>query len=169
MEMMKSLQNKYWVFSLTIFTVILLDQFSKAYVNSVLRLHESWVVIEGFMNITHVRNPGAAFGFLAQASPVFRSLFFVIVSLLAIGLIFHYLVKIQANKPWFFFALSLVLSGALGNLIDRLRFGEVVDFIDIYWTKYHWPAFNVADSAISLGALILILEVLRRRTENMEA
>jgi len=167
MEAMKpNLLNKYSVFSLTVFTVLLLDQLSKAYINSAMRIHESWVVIEGFLNLTHVRNPGAAFGFLARTSPIFRSFFFVLISLLAIGLILHYLVKSREHQPWLFFALSLVLGGALGNLIDRLRFGEVVDFIDIYWTKYHWPAFNVADSAISAGAVILILVVLRHRTED---
>ena len=164
--MKRHLLNKYLIFAITVFTVILLDQLSKAYINSAMRLHESWVVIEGFMNLTHVRNPGAAFGFLAQTSPLFRSLFFVLISLLAIGLIFHYLVKTRAHQPWLFFALSLVLGGAIGNLIDRLRFGEVIDFIDIYWARYHWPAFNVADSAISLGAVILILEILRHRNKN---
>jgi len=157
------LSRKYIICLVTVSLIVLLDQLTKLYVYSSMRLYESWPVVEGFFNISYVRNPGAAFGFLAHASPIFRSIFFALVTVLAIGLICYYLVKSRADQPRLVFALSLILSGALGNLIDRVRFGEVVDFIDVYWRTYHWPAFNIADSAISLGALIMALEMLKNQ------
>lgn len=131
-----------------------------------MRLHESIPVIQGLFSITYVRNPGAAFGFLADASPLFRSIFFVAVTVLAIILVMHYIRKSRAEEPFLTFALSLVLSGAVGNLIDRIRFGEVIDFLDVYIGSYHWPAFNVADSAISVGAVILFIGLTRRGRER---
>ena len=153
--------NRYVIFFLTLITVTLSDQLTKAFIQATMSLHSSWTVIAGFLNITYVRNPGAAFGFLAQAAPGFRAIFFVLVTLLAIGMILYYLAKTQTGQTWLVFALSLILSGALGNLIDRLRFGEVIDFIDVYWRSHHWPAFNVADAAISVGAVIMILVMMR--------
>jgi signal peptidase II len=88
--------------------------------------------------------------------------------LLAIGMIIYYLVKSRTDQPRLVFALSLILSGALGNLIDRLRFGEVIDFIDVYFRSHHWPAFNVADAAISVGAMIMILEMVKHRKDDTE-
>lgn len=158
--------NKYIIFFLTVITVTLLDQLTKAFIHAAMSLYSSWVVIDGFLSITYVRNPGAAFGFLAQASPLFRSIFFVLVTLLAIGMILYYLVTSRADQPRLVLALSLIFSGALGNLIDRLRFGEVIDFIDVYFRSHHWPAFNVADAAISVGAMIMILEMVKHRGDD---
>lgn len=150
--------------------ILLLDQITKFYVDSLMRLHESIPVIQGLFSITYVRNPGAAFGFLADASPLFRSIFFVAVTVLAIILVLHYIWKSRAKEPFLTFALVLILSGAVGNLIDRIRFGEVIDFLDVYIGTTHWPAFNVADSAISVGAVILIIELTRRgRQERTDA
>jgi signal peptidase II len=146
--------------------VTLLDQLTKAFIHATMSLYSSWVVIDGLLSITYVRNPGAAFGFLAQASPFFRAIFFVLVTLLAVGMILYYLVKSRADQPRLVFALSLILSGALGNLVDRLRFGEVIDFIDVYFRSHHWPAFNVADAAISVGAMIMILEMVKHRKDD---
>jgi signal peptidase II len=160
--------NKYVIFFLTVIIVTLLDQMTKAFIHATMSLYSSWVVIDGFLSITYVRNPGAAFGFLAHASPLFRSIFFVLVTLLAIGMIIYYLVKSRTDQPRLVFALSLILSGALGNLIDRLRFGEVIDFIDVYFRSHHWPAFNVADAAISVGAMIMILEMVKHRKDDTE-
>jgi signal peptidase II len=160
------LLNKYIIFFGTVITTVLLDQLTKAYIHATMPLYSSWVVIDGFLSITYVRNPGAAFGFLAQASPLFRSIFFVLVTVLAIGMILYYLVKSRAGQPSLVFALSLILSGALGNLIDRVRFGEVIDFIDVYFRSHHWPAFNVADAAISVGAMIMILEMVKHRKDE---
>jgi signal peptidase II len=155
------LKTKYIILFATVVVMTLLDFITKAYISSTMFLHESFVVIGGFLNITYVRNPGAAFSFLADAPPVFRFVFFVTVTVLAIILVLTYITRSKIEEPFMTFALSLILSGAVGNLIDRVRFGEVIDFIDVYVGSYHWPAFNVADSAISVGAVILLLEMFR--------
>jgi signal peptidase II len=146
--------------------VVLLDQLSKAWILATLKLHEGFSLIDGFFNVVHVRNPGAAFGFLAGAPPLFRYIFFIAVTVAAILLILHYLRTSRIEETSLISALALILAGAVGNLIDRVRFGEVVDFLDVYMGSYHWPAFNVADSAISVGAACLIVILLRRRTEG---
>lgn len=153
------LKKKYIVPFMTVAVVTLLDFITKAYISSAMSLHESFVVIGGFLNITYVRNPGAAFSFLADTPAIFRSIFFISVTVLAIVLVLYYIAKSKIEEPLMIFSLSLILSGAVGNLIDRVRFGEVVDFIDIYITSYHWPAFNVADSAITVGVVIMILQL----------
>jgi len=160
------LHNKYLICLLTVISVIILDQWSKIYISSALPLYNSRAIIEGLLSITHVMNKGAAFGFLAQATPLFRAIFFMLVTIAAIILIFYYMLKSRADQPGLVFALSLILGGALGNMIDRLRFGAVVDFVDVYWKTYHWPAFNVADSAISLGAVLMIVEMWKRRKDE---
>jgi signal peptidase II len=146
--------------------VVLLDQLSKIWIVASLRLHEGFPLIDGFFNIVHVRNPGAAFGFLAAAPPLFRSVFFIAVTVAAILLILRYLRVSRIEEPSLVWALALILSGAVGNLIDRVRFGEVVDFLDVYVGAYHWPAFNVADSAITVGAVMLMMVLLSRRKER---
>ena len=148
--------------------VILLDLATKAWILSTMRIYDSFVVVEGFFSITHVRNPGAAFGFLAGAPPLFRYLFFIAITVAAIALILYYLHSSRIEEPSLVSALALILAGAVGNLIDRIRFGEVVDFLDVYIGSYHWPAFNVADSAITVGAGVLMAILLRRRKERTD-
>lgn len=157
------MKKKYLLFFVTTATVIILDQIMKAYVISTMSIHESFAVIEGFFNITYIRNPGAAFGFLAGASPIFRQVFFLSAAIAVILLILHGIRKSGEKEFLLVFSLSLLLAGAAGNLIDRVRFGEVVDFLDVYLGHYHWPAFNIADVAISTGAAILILIMLKRK------
>ncbi len=158
------MKTKYIIFFVTLAAVVLLDQFLKAYIGATMNLHESIPVIDGYFNITYVKNPGAAFGFLANSAPEFRSLFLITVTVIAIVLILYFISKNTAKEVLLTFSLSLILGGAVGNLIDRIRFGEVTDYLDFYISSYHWPAFNVADSAISLGALVLVVEIFRRRT-----
>ena len=148
--------------------VVLLDQLSKAWILSTLKIHEGFSLVDGFFNIVHVRNPGAAFGFLSGAPPMFRYTFFIVVTVAAILLILHYLRTSRIETPFLASTLALILAGAVGNLIDRVRFGEVVDFLDVYVGAHHWPAFNVADSAISVGAVCLVAILLRRRKEPTE-
>ena len=100
-------------------------------------------------------------GFLAGASPRFRILFFIAITLLALGLILYYLYQATEAEGFQAACLSLIFAGAAGNLIDRVRFGEVVDFLDVHWGVHHWPAFNVADAAISAGAILLVLALIR--------
>ena len=156
------------IFMAIAIAVVLLDQATKAWITSTMRLHDSFAVIGGFFNITYIRNPGAAFGFLAGASPLFRYTFFLAVTMAAILLILHYVRASRMDEPAQISALALILAGAVGNLIDRIRFGEVVDFLDVYIGSHHWPAFNVADSAISVGAAILVVILLRKRNERTE-
>ena len=158
--------KKYILFGVTIVLIILFDQVTKVYIDSSMQLHDSFPVIQGFFSITYVRNPGAAFGFMAGASPLFRYIFFVAITVTAIVLILYYIRKSKAEELRLTFSLSLILSGAIGNLIDRIRFGEVIDFLDVYLGSYHWPAFNVADSAISVGAVILFMELIKRGKER---
>jgi signal peptidase II len=160
------LKKKYFILSATVAAVVLLDYITKAYIDSNMSLHESIAVIGGFLNVTYVRNPGAAFSFLASASPGFRSVFFLTVTVLAIILVLYYIAKSKTEEPLMVFALSLILSGALGNFIDRVRLGEVIDFIDVHLGDYHWPAFNVADSAITVGAFIMLFALFKRPKER---
>ncbi|MHB8829454.1 MAG: signal peptidase II [Syntrophales bacterium] len=149
--------------------VLFLDQATKAWIVSTMRLHDSYAVINGFFNITSVRNPGAAFGFLAGAPPLFRTIFFIAITVGAILLILYYLRVSTIDDYPLIVSLALIFAGAAGNLIDRVRFGEVVDFLDVYLGNYHWPAFNVADSAITVGAFVMIVAMLRRRKEQNDA
>ncbi|MBN1545616.1 MAG: signal peptidase II [Syntrophaceae bacterium] len=153
--------KKYGLFAITAVAVLLMDQLSKFWIDSSMALHESISVLSGFFSITYVRNPGAAFGFLASASPAFRYTFFIAVNILAITLILAYIRKSTLSQYRLILGLALIMAGAVGNLIDRLRFGEVVDFLDFYIGSLHWPAFNVADSSITVGAFFLILDLWR--------
>lgn len=159
------MNKKNVIFLLTATLIVIFDQLTKAWILSSMRLHESFAVINGFFSITSVRNPGAAFGFLAGAPPLFRAIFFIAVTVGAIVLIFYYLRVSKIDDYPLILSLSLIFSGAAGNLIDRVRFGEVVDFLDVYIGRYHWPAFNVADSAITIGAVVMIMVMFRRRKE----
>lgn len=156
------MKKSYLIFFITAAVLIALDQLTKALVASNLQLHDSVPLINGFLNLVHVRNPGAAFGFLAKAPGWFRSVFFITVTIGAILLILYYLKQTAAADQNQVVALSFIFAGAVGNLIDRVRFGEVIDFIDVYVSSHHWPAFNVADSAISAGAVLLVISLLKR-------
>jgi signal peptidase II len=161
-------QKKYVLMLAIAGAVVILDQLTKAWITMAMRIHEGFPVVDGFFNIVHVRNPGAAFGFLAGASPVFRSVFFIAVTAAAILIILQYLRKTRVEELSLVAALALIVAGAVGNLIDRVRFGEVVDFLDVYIGTYHWPAFNVADSAITCGAILLAMILLKRRKDGPE-
>ncbi len=147
--------GNYKVFALTAGISLLLDQLTKIYIDSTFRLYESIPVIENFFNITYVRNPGAAFGILADSA--IRIPFFIGVSIIASIGILWYQRKVERADHWQHFALGLIFSGAVGNLIDRVRRGEVIDFLDVHWYQYHWPAFNIADSAICVGVGIMFI------------
>ena len=136
--------------------VVSLDQMSKLWVRSQLGLYETVPVI-GCLSLTHVRNTGSAFGLFTNQ--VFLLTLVAIVGLVAILLAYRYLSKIGLLSS---FALGLVFGGAVGNLIDRLRLSYVTDFVDVrLWRDFHWPAFNVADSAITVGAIVLVVFILR--------
>jgi signal peptidase II len=144
--------------------VLILDQVTKALILKQLPLGGRLTVVPGFFDITHVHNPGGAFGFLAAMSAEVRSLLFVAVSLLAAGLIVYFYWQTPARHRLLAFGLALVFGGAVGNLLDRIRLGIVVDFLDVYIKDLHWPAFNVADSAITVGVFIFAFYLLFRKT-----
>lgn len=145
--------------SITVF-IISLDQFTKSMILKQFRLGESISIFTGFFNLTYVQNRGAAFGFLAQADPAFRIPFFIFVPIIALSSIAFVFRKLGEKDIKLSIALSLVISGAIGNLIDRLRLGYVVDFLDFHWKwGYHFPAFNVADSAICIGVGLIMLDM----------
>jgi signal peptidase II len=148
--------------------VLVLDQTTKALVLKHLPLGDSIPVIPGFFDLTHVHNPGGAFGFLSGMSAEFRGLLFVAVSLLAVGLILYFYWQTPVRQRFLAVGLSLIFGGAVGNLVDRIRFGIVVDFLDLYAGELHWPAFNVADSAITVGVLIFGYHILfhKDRTDS---
>lgn len=145
--------------SLTVAIGVLLDQLSKLYIDRSFDLYESVTVFENFFHITYIRNRGAAFGILSDNA--LRLPFFMVVSLIAIIGIVWYLRHLRKDQTLSVLALGMILSGAIGNLIDRVRLGEVIDFIDVHWYSYHWPAFNVADSAICVGVGLLMIETWR--------
>lgn len=141
--------------------VLLADQATKWLVLQTMPLGEV-IPITGFFNLVHVRNPGAAFSFLADAGGWQRWLF----ALFALGVsaLLIFMMRRAPEQRLFCFAAALVIGGAIGNLIDRLVFGEVIDFLDFHWQGWHWPAFNIADSGITVGAFLIIAdEFLRMR------
>jgi signal peptidase II len=135
--------------------VVIVDQLSKYFVRSTFSLHES-IEVTPFFNLVFVFNRGAAFSFLSDASGWQRTFFITLA--LAASLWIVWLLRKHATQVLFCFALSLILGGAIGNVIDRLVFGAVVDFLDYHQRGHHWPVFNVADSAISCGAALLVWE-----------
>ena len=149
--------SRYSLLAIISLVILILDQATKLYVDTAFRLHESVPVIPGFFHLTYVRNKGAAFGILADSAV--RIPFFIGISIVAMIGILWYLQRISDNRKLARFALALVFSGALGNLIDRIRLGEVIDFLDVFWRSYHWPAFNVADSAITVGVTLLLIDM----------
>lgn len=150
-----------WGVALTIAAVVLaLDQATKAWVLQNLPGMPPLTVIPGFFDLTFARNTGGVFGLLAGAPSLARRLFFVGSTAIALGVIVVFLRRWGRESRLLTVALSLVAGGAIGNLVDRLRFGSVVDFIDWYWGSYHWYTFNIADSAISTGAVLLIVHSL---------
>lgn len=139
--------------------ILALDIGTKYLAHIFLRKVHSISVIPNFFHLTYVENRGAAFGFLANTSARFRMPFFILVSLLAIIFIVILYQKTEGGG-WVHLALIFIMAGALGNLIDRLRLGWVIDFLDFHWYQYHWPAFNVADTVICIGVGILIINML---------
>lgn len=152
------MKNKLILLAITTLIVIVIDQLTKNYILAAFEYGESIDVVNNFFNITYVRNYGAAFGMLSKIEPKFRDLFFLLMPPFAMTVIFMMLKTSPANESIRKLALSAVFAGALGNYIDRLRFGYVVDFLDFHWYQhYSWPAFNVADMSIVCGVTVLIL------------
>lgn len=150
--------------------VLVLDQLTKALVRESLPLHGTVAVIPNLFHLTLVTNRGALFGLLHDLPDPYRSSLFTLVPLLAIGLIVYFQVRTSLRDVLAHAGLALILGGAIGNLLDRLRFGHVIDFLDVFIRDRHWPAFNIADSSICLGVGLLVLDlVLQGRRGTPEA
>lgn len=141
--------------------VVVLDQVTKYLVRRSLPLHDSVTVIPGILNFTHVRNTGAAFGMLNGVEFPFKTVVIAVIAMGALLAVAVYARRIAQDQFLSRLGLALILGGAAGNLIDRLALGSVVDFVDVYWRTYHFWAFNVADSAISVGVALMILDMIR--------
>ena len=159
----RELLIKYAKFAAVAALVIVLDQITKQLVLNKMPLYDCIVVIPGFFNLTHVHNPGGAFGLLAQNSAVWRHWLFLGAGFFALGIILYFYHNTPKTLPWLAGALAMIFGGAIGNMIDRIRFGEVVDFLDFYIASYHYPTFNVADSAVTVGIGIFILHILLKK------
>ncbi|HSS64931.1 MAG TPA: signal peptidase II [Gammaproteobacteria bacterium] len=153
----RELRNLHWLWLSA--AVVGLDQLSKQVASHMLDLHQPVAVIP-YLNLTLTHNTGAAFSFLSDAGGWQRWFFAGLTVLVAIVIVI-WLTRLKPGQRWLAGALSLVLGGALGNLWDRLVIGAVVDFIDVYYQSWHWPAFNLADSAICIGAVMLVVSTFR--------
>ncbi|MCI0453449.1 MAG: signal peptidase II [Candidatus Dadabacteria bacterium] len=142
--------------------IIILDQITKVLIRSSVALHES-ISLLPFLDITHLRNRGAAFGILNELPDTVRMPLFVLILVVAVVAIFAFLKRAESRDRIMVISLSLILGGAIGNSIDRFRLRYVTDFIDFHWfgnPKYHWPPFNVADAAITIGVILILLQAL---------
>lgn len=143
---------------ITTFLIVALDQISKGLILKYVGPGEVIEVIPRIFNLTLTFNKGAAFGFLANTSDTVRLMGLFVATVTALSVVGYFLMREYRQDACGQIALAMVLGGAFGNIIDRLRFGAVVDFLDIYYSSYHWPAFNIADSAICIGVAVLILK-----------
>ncbi len=162
------MSKKSWLRLIMVSTsVVLADQFTKYLIKINLALYEQVIVITNFFNITYILNPGGAFGFFANQSPEIRKFIFLFMSSAVAVLILWFYKRCAAEYIFLSYGFALIFGGAVGNLIDRFRFGQVVDFLDFYIGTAHWPAFNVADSAISVGMTILIYHILFNKIPDL--
>lgn len=160
--------KKYFILLGVVVVVLALDQWTKHLVHRDFRWGESRAILESFFSLTYVRNTGAAFGLLHRAPAYFRDPFFIIVPVIALFVIGFVLFRLDSRQYLTAGALSLIVAGAVGNLIDRLRFGFVIDFLDFYWKDYHWPAFNVADAAIVIGVSLMFLQSFKQGNQYLD-
>lgn len=155
--------KKYLGIALIIVAIIALDQASKLWIDAALPRHDQIEVIPQCLHIVHVRNPGVAFGLLQNIPGAYRATLLTATTVLALVLLLVLLTQTYPAQRLERWCLVLIMGGAVGNLIDRVRLGEVIDFIDVHWANlYHWPAFNVADSCISTGITCMVLLELKR-------
>ena len=154
------MSNRYVKLMFIAGSICILDQVTKALIVATIGVFDTITIIPGFFNLTHIYNPGGAFGFLSRSTSELRHLFFLISSFVAMGLILFLYAKTPPQQRLLELALALILGGAFGNIIDRIRIGKVIDFLDVYIKNFHWPAFNVADSAITIGICLFMYHLL---------
>ena len=153
------MKNKYVLLFFVSGVLIVMDQYTKLMVSLHIPLNYSVKVVEGFFNFTHIRNSGVAFGLFASQQSEYKALMFIAIStiaIIAILVIFHQTPK---EKKMVQTGLILIFSGAIGNLIDRVLHGEVIDFVDFFINRHHFPAFNIADSCITVGVIMMVIDL----------
>lgn len=160
--------NRYLLASIWTVVVVVLDQLTKAWASSAMEVWSGKAVIPGFFNLVHYLNRGAAWGFLGSDAIEWQRPLFIAITFVALGFITYMLKTTSQSDKWMIHGLGLVAGGAIGNLIDRVRLGVVIDFLDFYVGSYHWPAFNVADCALTVGAGCILLSVYFNK-ERIEA
>ncbi len=160
-----TIRQKYTALLVIAALVIVLDQASKYLILEHLKLHEAFSLIPGFLDISHVENPGVAFGLFSQNKSNIQQLVLMCASLVAVCVLFYFYNQTSSRYRTMLTGFALILGGAVGNFIDRVRFGQVVDFIDIYVGDLHWPMFNIADSAISIGIVIFIYHLIFKKPD----
>jgi signal peptidase II len=144
-------------------SVAALDQLTKYLLARAIPLNTGIPIIPGLLNLVHLHNTGGAFSVFAAPGSVWRRFIFIGLAIVVIAVIAYAYGKIGKKDYWTRVAYIFIAGGACGNLIDRIRLGEVVDFIDVYAGRWHWPAFNVADAALSTGAVMLLISLIRRK------
>ena len=159
--------KRFWGLLVAMVFLIIADQMSKGAIQSSFYVGESMPIIDGFFNLTYVKNPGAAFGFMASAGKVVRQLMFLLLPVLFCGWIVYMLIKSLKGPYYLSLAYTLIMAGAVGNLIDRFSMGYVVDFFDFYYGRYHYPAFNIADSCICIAAGILVVDMIIQKKKKV--
>ncbi|MDL2210565.1 signal peptidase II [Desulfovibrio sp. OttesenSCG-928-O18] len=162
------MRNRYAIIAATAVLVVLFDQITKAWVLLAVPQYTEIPVIKGLFSLVHVRNKGAAFGFLNRGDISWQFWLFLAATLVAAVVVVVLAKSSRPGEYGFFLSLGLILGGAAGNLIDRVRFREVIDFLDFYYGNYHWPAFNVADIAICCGAFLALVFSWRRPPDSAQ-
>lgn len=146
--------RRHCLFAASAVAVAAADQVVKWIIVTRVPLYDRITVVPGFFNIVHYQNPGGAFGLFAERNGLFLTMAFVLITIAALGLIVYLYSKTPPHQQLLALGLSFISGGAAGNLIDRLRYGQVIDFLDLHAGSWHWPAFNIADSAITIGMII---------------
>ncbi|QGY41226.1 signal peptidase II [Pseudodesulfovibrio cashew] len=158
--------NRYLLATIWTVAVVVIDQATKLWVSSTMKVWTGKAVIPGLFNLVHYLNRGAAWGFLGSDAIDWQRPMFIIITLVALGFIGYMLKTTCPSDKWMIHGLGLIAGGAVGNLIDRVRLGVVVDFLDFYVGSSHWPAFNVADSALTVGAGCILLSMYINRNRS---
>jgi len=155
--------NRYKQAAIWAVVTVILDQITKLTIVNVMKVWTGEVIIPGFFNLVHVLNKGAAWGFLDDEDIDWQRPMFIAISVIAVGAIGYMLKSVEEEDKWMISGLGMIAGGAIGNGIDRVWLGSVIDFLDFYVGTYHWPAFNIADCALTIGAGCIILSMLLNR------
>lgn len=158
--------NKYIILTAVAALVIIIDQISKYAVQHMLAMHDYIEIIPGLFNLTYVQNPGAAFGIFGETAGILRLVILIGISIFALAMLLFMYQKTEGRYTLTHSGIAMIIGGAVGNLIDRIRLSWVMDFLDFYWNGHHWPAFNIADAAITLGTVILMFNILFSKNRN---